>query len=94
MFVFYKNWQGIGESPVRNEFHREARWNRPGRPTCRKNTKTVVAMDVYLDYECWKHQYLWCENVDVMMSQCLWIPYEFYSSLANQIMCNKQFALE
>ena len=28
--VFYKNWQGIGESPVRNEFHREAtaeRWN-------------------------------------------------------------------
>ena len=30
MLVFYKNWQGIGESPVRNEFHREAsaeRWN-------------------------------------------------------------------
>ena len=29
MLVFYKNWQGIGESPVRNEFHREApaeRW--------------------------------------------------------------------
>ena len=24
MLVFYKNWQGIGESPVRNEFHREA----------------------------------------------------------------------
>ena len=22
MLVFYKNWQGIGESPVRNEFHR------------------------------------------------------------------------
>ena len=30
MLVFYKNWQGIGESPVRNEFHRKAsaeRWN-------------------------------------------------------------------
>ena len=30
MLVFYKNWQGIGESPVRNEFQREAiaeRWN-------------------------------------------------------------------
>ena len=24
----------------------------------------------------------------------LWIPCEFYSSLANQIMCNKQSALE
>ena len=24
MLVFYKNWKGIGESPVRNEFHREA----------------------------------------------------------------------
>ena len=24
MLVFYKNWQGIGESHVRNEFHREA----------------------------------------------------------------------
>ena len=24
MLVFYKNWQGIGESPVRNEFYREA----------------------------------------------------------------------
>ena len=30
MFVFYKNGQGIGESPFRNEFHHEAsaeRWN-------------------------------------------------------------------
>ena len=24
MLVFYKNWQGIGESPVRNDFHCEA----------------------------------------------------------------------
>ena len=24
MLVFYKNWKGIDESPVRNEFHREA----------------------------------------------------------------------
>ena len=24
MLVFYKNWQGIGESPVRNVFHGEA----------------------------------------------------------------------
>ena len=30
MLVFYKNWQGIGKSPVRNEFHCEAlaeQWN-------------------------------------------------------------------
>ena len=30
MLVFYENWQGICESPVRNEFHREAsaeQWN-------------------------------------------------------------------
>ena len=27
MLVCYKNWQGIGESPVRNEFHREASAN-------------------------------------------------------------------
>ena len=35
-----------------------------------KPVKTGVAMDMYLGYECWKHQYLWRENVDVMMSQC------------------------
>ena len=56
-------------------------------------------MDVYLGYERWKHQYLWRENVDLTMSSensqgYLWIPCEIYSSLANQIMCNKQSALE
>ena len=55
-------------------------------------------MDVYLCYERWKHPLLWRENVDFMTSQCpqtyLWIPCECYSSLANQIMCNKQIALE
>ena len=30
MLMFYKNWQGIGEISVKNEFHREATaegWN-------------------------------------------------------------------
>ena len=62
--------------------------------------ENCVAMDMYLGYEPWKHiQYLWCKNVDVTMSSensqgCLWIPCEFYSSLTNQIMCNKESALE
>ena len=56
-------------------------------------------MDVYLRYERWKHQYLWREKRGVTMCLAnsqgyLWIPCEFYSSLANQIMCNKQSALE
>ena len=59
-------------------------------------------MDVYLGYERWKDQYLWREKRrrhDVTMSLenlqgYLWIPCEFYISLTNQIMCNKQSALE
>ena len=86
MLVFKKNWQGIGVSPVRNEFHSEA--------------KNVVVNDVYLGYERWKHQNLWRENDDGTMSSensqgYLWIPWlRVYSSLANQIMCNKWSALE
>ena len=89
MLVFYKNWQGIGESPVKNEFHRESSadwWNRHSWRRIRRypvsfcktltfaypqNPKTVVAMDINLGYDRWKHQYLWHENVDVMTSQCL-----------------------
>ena len=66
-----------------------------------KNPKLVV-MDAYLGSERWKHPYLWRENVDVMTSQCpqktrkgiCEYPASFYSSLANQILCNKQSALE
>ena len=42
----------------------------PMTPCMCKTPKYVVALDVYLGYECWKHQYLWRENVDVMTSQC------------------------
>ena len=60
-------------------------------------------MGVFLGYERWKHQYLLRENVDAKKSQCRrktrkgiseYQPFEFYSSLAVQIMRNKQSALE
>ena len=55
-------------------------------------------MDVYLGYERWKHTYLRWRHDFTMSSEnlqgYLWIPCQFYSSLANQIMCKKKSALE
>ena len=73
----------------------------PTMPCLSQNPKTVVAMDVsklwtlkipvFMVQNFWRH--------DLTMSSenlqgYLWIPCEIYSSLANQIMCNKQSALE
>ena len=123
MLVFYKNWQGIGESPVRNEFHHKT--DIPDRgfadtlsvfvkhqrsnPILMSTTPCLslkhencccygrasrlwtLKTPEFMALKCWRH--------DVTMSSensqgYLWIPCKFYSSLANQIMCNKQSALE
>ena len=114
MLVFNKKWQGIGESPVRNEFNREAVAdtlsvlpfsNAHDALLAAKTRKLVLLLTCILVINVENTSiYGAKKNVDVicMTSQCpqentlgyLWIPCEFYSSFADQIMRNKQSVLE
>ena len=57
----------------------------------RVSTLWTLKTPVFMARKRWRHDVTMCSENS---QGYLWIPCEFYSSLANQIMCNKQSALE
>ena len=71
----------------------------PQHPVCCKNPKTVVALDMCLGFENTsiygaKRLTSWRHNVIRKLARVSGNTLRVFSSLANQIMCNKQSALE